>query len=185
MVSVPELRPERGPATAGRHPVPQPRDPGELPAGLDLQGGHGGRRARHRQVHAGLDHRRLVAEGDQRRAAGERRRPELRPDPAHRRAHQLGQHGLRRGGREASAARRWSSTWSRFGFNQDPQLDYPRRADERERRSRGRERRAAGRRRRLRRRPRGDRPGRRGGRHPRDAAADGPGRRARSGTTAC
>ena len=60
----------------------------------------------------------------------------------------------------------------RFGFYEDPQLDYPDEPDDPQRRS-ATARAATFGRRRLRRRPRRDRPGRRRGRDPRDAAADG------------
>ena len=49
----------------------------------------------------------------------------LRPDQPHRRPHELGQHGVGAGGRDASAAGTLEEYMGRFGFNQDPELDYP------------------------------------------------------------
>ena len=60
-----------------------------------------------------------------RRAARERRRRELRPDLVHGRAHELGEHRVRAGRRADRPRRRSSKYMKRFGFYQDPQLDYP------------------------------------------------------------
>ena len=78
-----------------------PRDAGRLSARLDVQGGHRYRRAGQRPLHAHLGAQRRLAEGDLRRAARERRQPELRQHHPHRRADVLGQHGLGAGGRAA------------------------------------------------------------------------------------
>ena len=81
-----------------------------LSARLDFQGRDRDRGARHRQGHARDDHRRLVAQGDQRRAAGELGRAELRADLVHRRAHELRQHRVRAGRRGGRPRARSSST---------------------------------------------------------------------------
>ena len=104
----------------------QPRDPGRLPAGLDDQGRDRGGGDRHR-----------ASTRPDSPVNGEQRQGDLR-----RAAEQLRQRGLRRHrpttaltnsvntvvGRRSprsSARRRWASTWSKFGFYEDPPMDYP------------------------------------------------------------
>ena len=73
MVSIPEYDPNLIPRDFGRlntdpeQADAQPHHPGALSARLDVQGGDRDRGARQRQGDARDDHRRLVAEGDQRR----------------------------------------------------------------------------------------------------------------------
>ena len=88
MVEHPHLRPQRRrrlrgasqQLNAGRGRAPlQPRDPGRLPARLDDEGGDGDRGARQRRVRARHDRQRPTRpKDDLGRAAGERRRRELR-----------------------------------------------------------------------------------------------------------
>ena len=99
---------------------------------------------------------------------------ELRPDLAHRRAHELGEHGVRARWASGSGATRSWSTWSasastrtRSSTTRTAQMIA----------SGDPERRGRLRRRRLRRRARRDRAGRARGRDPRRAAPDGGGRR--------
>ena len=69
---------------------------------------------------------------DLRRAAGQRRQPELRPDRPDDRADLLGQHGLGAGRRARSAAATMTKYMKRFGFYSKPPLDYPPERDRRE-----------------------------------------------------
>ena len=178
MASDAVVRPERldDPATprstATRLAAAQPRDPGPLPAGLDVQGRDRDGGARPRQ--ATRPTRTVDGEqrqADLRRAAAELRRRGLRHIDLTDGADQVRQHRVGRGRREARQARRCASTWSAS-------------ASTRTRRSTTRTtrcvpaastRRAAGCSRRPpagRRRPHGDRPGQALG----HAAADGDGR---------
>ena len=107
-----------------RRPARQPRRPVRLRARLDVQGRHRHRRHRHRRVHARIDAQRAQRHPRLRRAAGQRRRRELRRNHAHQAlaksvntvyaqvAEQLGKRTLAR-------------YMNRFGFDRKPQLDYP------------------------------------------------------------
>ena len=97
-------------------------------ARLDVQGRDRGGGDRQRQVHAGLDHQRRLAEEHLGRADAQRPEHELRRHHAHGRDDELGQHGLRRRSARRSANATMAGYMRRFGFYQRPPLDYP--ADE-------------------------------------------------------
>ncbi len=105
-----ELRPEhdRRPAALrraqprhGERPARQPRDAERLPARLDDEGRHRGRRARHGPLPARLARERRERQADLRRPAQQLRQRGLRRRRSHVRADELDQHGLGGGRREA------------------------------------------------------------------------------------
>ena len=117
MVSIPEYDPNRIPTDFQalnddpNKPDAQPHHAGALSAGLDLQGGdRDGRRSTRASSRPTSIIDGSSPQDDQRRPAGQLRRRELRPDLAHRRADQLGQHGVRPGRREGRPRARSSST---------------------------------------------------------------------------
>ncbi|CAA9504475.1 MAG: Cell division protein FtsI [Peptidoglycan synthetase], partial [uncultured Solirubrobacterales bacterium] len=79
----------------------QPRHPGALSAGLDLQGGDGGGGARQRRVHTAVDRLGQERQADLRRPAPELRGRGVRPGHAHRGAREVDQHRVG-GGRRAA-----------------------------------------------------------------------------------
>ena len=91
------------------------------------------RRDRHRPLPARLARQRQEREGDLGYAAEQLRQRGLRRHHAHGGAHELGQHGLGRGRRQARPQRRMQEYMDRFGFGKKPPMDYPRRADGRQR----------------------------------------------------
>ena len=127
----PGVRPQPGPEEVlGLQPLAgcaaaQPRDAVALPARLDVQGGDRGGRARQRQVHAAVDRQRLLAAHDQRRAAGELggRETSARSRSPMRSRTRSTRSGRRSG--ETIGRSTLENYMERFGFNQDPQLDYP------------------------------------------------------------
>ncbi len=180
----PALRPEPHPLRArGAEPqragsaALQPRHPGPVPAGLDLQGRHRRGGPRQRRDHPGNADRRAGSPRGRRPAAGKRLRPRLPRGHARHRPDQLGQH-LVWPARTESRQRDPLRDMDKFGFNSRPAIDLPEDAVAKAASSTkakscsagGPGRHGAA----------GDRPGAAAG----DAAADGRGRRPRSPTAA-
>ena len=116
----------RGAQPRPRRAAAQPRHAGPLPAGLDVQGRDRDRRDRHRPVHAGLDRQRATtAKIISGVPLQQRRRRGLRRHHAHRRADALGQHGLRRGRREARQGDDGRRTWTASASAAKPPIDLP------------------------------------------------------------
>ena len=90
------------------------------------------------RYHARLDGQRRERQGDLRHAAGQLRRRGLRRHRPHDGAHELGQHRWAQVGEKLGKRARWPSTWSSFGFYEDPPHRLPGRADGAERRVRRR-----------------------------------------------
>ena len=88
---------------AGREEHLQSRDPGPVPARLDVQDGDGDGRDRLRRLPAGLAREWQEREGDLRHAVEQLRPARLRRDHADRGADELGEHGLGRSRRQARA----------------------------------------------------------------------------------
>ena len=177
------LRPEpaSAPATFGElnrdpdAPLLNRATQARLPAGLDVQGRDRDGRDRQRAS----TRRDSVVDGESpktisRRAADQRRRRELRRHHAHRRADELGQHGLGRRSARSSASATMDKYMERFGFDRKPPIDLPARRDAPRAASARKRPAAPADRRRRRHRAHGDRPGASLHGH---AAADGDGRR--------
>ena len=144
MASNPPYDPNRDPDDLERARTRTPDAPllnratqGQLPAGLDLQGGDRRRGARQRHVHAGHDdrrggHRKEISGVAAATTSAARTSAPIALDRALTNSVNT---GLGPGRREARARTRCSSTWTRFGFNREPAIDLPRRPDGRQRRS--------------------------------------------------
>ena len=126
----PALRPEPGPRTPRRTEqrpdlaAVQPRDPGPVPAGLDLQGGHRRGRARQRRDHPGNDDQRPGIARRPGPAARQRLQPGLGLDLARHRADELGQH-LVRPARRRGRPETLFEYMEAFGFGSKPAIDLP------------------------------------------------------------
>ena len=184
-----ELRPERRARRAqrelnsdGEPPLRQPRHAGALPAGLDDEGRDRGRRARQRGVQArlGRDGRSPKTIGGVPLSTSARAR-RLRADLADGGAHELGQHRVGRGRREARRRDDVRLHGALRLRRSDPPLDYPQDQTDRERRA---SRRAASSSTRTTASTSGASRSARAAAD-RDAAPDGDGGRRRSPTTAC
>ena len=137
----PGVRPEPDPDQLRAHQhrpqqaAPEPHHAGAVPARLDLQGGDRHRGARHRQGHART--RSSTAPRQGRSAACRSRTSAARTSARSRSPTRSPTRSTPSSPRSASgsAPRRSCEYMKRFGFFEDPQLDYPGRPDGPERRS--------------------------------------------------